>query len=81
MFNAELFRAPAFPHDSLSSPPSANSTREAGLLPPLSNAWDMQTTCNYLGYKWAVISWLLRTFFWSVIYFHLYCIPQTKRKE
>ena len=62
MFNAGLFRAPAFPHDSLSSPPSANPTREAGLHTPLSNVWDMQTTCNYLGYKWAVISWPLRTF-------------------
>ena len=30
MFNAGLFRAPAFPHDSISSPPSANPTREAG---------------------------------------------------
>ena len=33
MFNARLFRAPAFPHDSLSSPPSANPMREVGLLP------------------------------------------------
>ena len=32
MFNAGLFRAPAFPHDSLSSPPSANPTREAGFM-------------------------------------------------
>lgn len=31
MFNAGLFRAPAFSHDSLSSSPSANPTREAGL--------------------------------------------------
>ncbi len=37
MFNAGLFRAPVFPHDSLSSPPSANPTREAGLHTPLSN--------------------------------------------
>ena len=62
MFNAGLFRAPAFPHDSLSSPPSANPTREVGFYATLSNAWDMQATCNYLRYKWAVISWLLRTF-------------------
>ena len=34
MFNAGLFRAPAFPHDSLSSPPSANPTREAGFYSP-----------------------------------------------
>ena len=34
MFNAGLFRAPAFPHDSLSSPPSANPTREAGFYAP-----------------------------------------------
>lgn len=33
MFNARLFRAPAFPHDLLSSPPSANPMREVGLLP------------------------------------------------
>lgn len=36
-FNTELFCAPVFPHDSLSSPPSANPTREAGLHTPLSN--------------------------------------------
>ena len=48
MFNAGLFRVPDFPHDSLSSPPSANPMREAGLLPPLSNAWDIQTPCNRL---------------------------------
>ena len=38
MFNAGLFRVPDFPHDSLSSPPSANPMREAGFHAPLSNA-------------------------------------------
>ena len=51
-FNVRLFDAPAFLHDSLSSPPSANPTREAGLHPPrLSNVRDTQATCNFLRYE------------------------------
>lgn len=48
MFSAGLFRAPAFSHDSLSSPPSANPTRKADLFSLLSNEQDTQATRNNL---------------------------------